>query len=49
MADPMTNFYQGASLGVMPQVRMSEDLGRSFTPIQNDNNQAFVTLKRMDD
>lgn len=34
MADPMTNFYQGASLGLMPQTRMSEDLGRGFTPIQ---------------
>ena len=37
MADPMTNFYQGASLGLMPQVRMSEDLGRSFTPIQTQS------------
>tara|TARA_R100000278_G_scaffold123181_1_gene111720 strand:+ start:1992 stop:2528 length:537 start_codon:yes stop_codon:yes gene_type:complete len=34
MADPMTNFYQGASLGLMPQTRMSEDFGRGYTPIQ---------------
>jgi len=30
----MTNFYQGASLGLMPQTRMSEDFGRGYTPIQ---------------
>ncbi len=34
MADPMTNFYQGSSLGIMPQTRMSEDFGRGYTPIQ---------------
>lgn len=38
MADPVTNFYQGASLGLMPQTRMSgpsrmtEDFGSGYIP-----------------
>ena len=48
MADPMTNLYQGASFGLMPQTRMNFDLGRGGYQPANQG-QFFVDPYRTGD